>query len=105
MSNPFEYPEPPPIALEPLGEVERFGAVSLTKDGRRYVAGWDELHRYGMMNHDIWRYVMRNCLYEQISELDTLKLLAGTLLHQNVGLMNANIKSAFNNPYPPHIPK
>lgn len=64
--------------------------------------GWDELNRWGMLNHGQWCAIQRRLEWaDGMSETDKLRLLAGEMLRLNVDLMERYLEAARLIPPPP----
>jgi hypothetical protein len=57
--------------------------------------GWDDLNRWGMLNHGQWFAIQRRLEWaDGMSETDKLRLLAGEMLRLNVDLMEKYLETA-----------
>ena len=64
--------------------------------------GWDELNRWGMLNHGQWCAIQQRLWWaDGMSEIDKLRLLAGEMLRLNVDLMERNLELIRVFPVPP----
>jgi hypothetical protein len=64
--------------------------------------GWDELNRWGMLNHPQWSAIQRRLEWaESMSETDKLRLLAGEMLRLSVDLMERYLETVRLIPPPP----
>jgi len=64
--------------------------------------GWDDLNRWGMLNHGQWCAIQRRLEWaDGMSETDKLRLLAGEMLRLSVDLMERYLETARLIPPPP----
>ena len=64
--------------------------------------GWEELNRWGMLNHGQWCAIQRRLLWvDGMSETDKLRLLAGEMLRLSADLMDKYLETARLIPPPP----
>jgi hypothetical protein len=60
-----------------------------------YLTGWEDLNHWARCNHSLWRAVIERIEHTLVlSEVDTLKILAASLLEQNVELMDKMLEMA-----------